>query len=47
MRELARGHEKPDVLFSCGEFTAEEIIEHWPEVVRGSLSEPLRQGLVS
>lgn len=48
MQDVARDRANAvDVLFSCGEFTAAEVIEHWPDLVRGTLKEPLRQGSLS
>lgn len=44
--EVARGHTTPDVLFSCGEFTAAEVLEYWPQVVVFNWTDPLRQGAV-
>ena len=46
MIELARKGNSLDVLFSCGEFTAAEIIENLPAVVAEFVPiDPIRQGV--
>lgn len=45
MIELARGGNSLDVLFSCGEFTAAEVIENLPAVMAEFVPiDPIRKG---